>query len=130
MDLCKNDCGRPVERIAAGLCNRCYQRAWYRANRATPRIPGDQTVTPVGYGQAHIKLARFRGKARDYSCVDCGKQALEWSYDGGSEYEQREVRIQQNRGKEVRTVTTWSPDINAYSPRCRPCHRAYDGKAA
>jgi len=58
----------------------------------------------VLYGSLHDRVEAARGKATEYSCVDCGGQAEEWS------------RIHDRDGKSV-----WD-----YEPRCVRHHQAYD----
>ena len=59
----------------------------------------------IKYRAAHATVARVRGKASDHTCVDCGKQAQEWSYA-------------QRKG--------YSENLDDYAPRCRSCHQRYD----
>lgn len=61
----------------------------------------------VGYAGAHWRMAKLRGPARGYQCVDCPEQAAEWSYVGPPE-------------------VTFSTDPAHYQPRCRSCHRKLD----
>lgn len=68
-----------------------------------------------GYNPAHRSLQRVRGKAATHSCVDCGQQAQEWSYNGGDPDE-----ITDADGR------TFSRDPGFYSPRCVKCHRVFD----
>lgn len=48
----------------------------------------------------HKRLHRRYGKAKWHNCVDCGKQADDWSNDTGK----------------------YTDKIEDYSPRCRSCH--------
>lgn len=68
-----------------------------------------------GYNPAHRSLQHIRGKARNYSCVDCGEQAEEWSYNGGDPDE-----ITDGDGRR------FTRNVAAYSPRCVRCHRFFD----
>lgn len=52
----------------------------------------------------HNTLRRVRGSASLYRCVDCGKQARDWSH----------------------THKTDPDDIDNYHPRCAICHKQYD----
>jgi hypothetical protein len=53
----------------------------------------------------HHRVAKARGPASGYACADCGNPAQDWS-----------------------TVNPSSDDIQArFQPRCRRCHRYYDG---
>ena len=131
-DLC--ECGAEVKHPSTGECGRCYQRRYHWENRAVtgpsgggrqPRVP---TETPCNYANAHKKVRRWRGAASLQACVDCGAQAAEWSYDGGSELEQRGMRTRMFGGAYVETEAVWSPRISDYSSRCVPCHRKLDAE--
>jgi NAD-dependent SIR2 family protein deacetylase len=53
----------------------------------------------------HKRVTKARGPASRYACVDCGELAEDWS-----------------------TVNPSSHDVRArFQPRCRKCHRRYDG---
>jgi hypothetical protein len=53
----------------------------------------------------HHRIKKARGPASDYACVDCGEPAQDWS-----------------------TANPSSDDLRTrFQPRCRPCHRYYDG---
>jgi len=56
------------------------------------------------YERAHYKVIRERGQAGQFPCVDCGRNAWEWSFTGG-DYE----------------------NVENYEPRCSRCHHRYDG---
>ena len=53
----------------------------------------------------HSRIVAARGKASEYGCVDCDKQAHDWAHIYG----------------------TGRSDINNYEPKCRSCHVAVDG---
>lgn len=53
----------------------------------------------------HYRLYVVKGKARQFQCVDCDRQALDWSW----------------------IHDTDKFDIENYEPRCRRCHKIYDG---
>lgn len=72
---------------------------------------GDQ----VGYAGAHIRLRKTRGRASDRACVDCKSPAQQWSYNHAAEDERIGTR-----------GYPYSLDPNEYSPRCVPCHKAFD----
>jgi hypothetical protein len=53
----------------------------------------------------HKRIKNARGPASSYPCVDCGEPAEDWS-----------------------TVNPFSTDVRVrFQPRCRKCHRYYDG---
>ena len=63
-----------------------------------------QTRNP-SYDVWHHRVRKARGPARGYACVDCGRPAQDWS-----------------------TVNPSSDAIgDRFQPRCRRCHRYYDG---
>lgn len=68
-----------------------------------------------GYNPAHRTLQRLRGKADEYTCVDCAGPADEWSYNGGDPDE-----ITDADGRK------FTRNVDAYSPRCVRCHRIFD----
>ncbi len=67
-----------------------------------------QALNP-SYDVWHHRVKKARGSASGYACVDCGQPAQEWS-----------------------TVNPASKDVRNYDsqPRCRKCHRSYDGGTA
>jgi len=59
------------------------------------------------YDVWHKRVNKARGPASRYACVDCGEPAQDWS-----------------------TVNPSSGDVRGrFQPRCRKCHRRYDGAA-
>jgi len=72
------------------------------------------------YNLAHVRVKKLRGKASEYSCVDCGGPAEDWSYQGGSPREQ----LEQQRG----CLLAFSSDPFDYDPRCKLCHKTYDNR--
>ena len=63
-----------------------------------------QAANP-SYHVWHKRVKKARGPASGYACVDCGEPAQDWS-----------------------TVDPSSDDVRVrFQPRCRKCHRHYDG---
>ena len=54
----------------------------------------------------HRWVIKRKGKAKMYKCIDCGKQAHDWS----------------NKDHTYKRI------LNHYKPRCMSCHRLYDLK--
>lgn len=106
---------------ARGFCSKHYHRARKSGDPLVvgDHYPGRPRLDRPGYAAAHKRVMRARGKASEFSCVDCGRRAHEWSYDGGSA---AEIRGDDGAGHTL----CWSPDESDYSPRCRPCHRRRD----
>ena len=72
---------------------------------------GDQAT----YKAVHQRVAADRGPASDYSCIDCGGQAAQWSYDRNDAEER-----QSDQGH------PYSLDPDHYVPRCISCHKKFD----
>jgi len=77
----------------------CSRACGYELARAAR-----QAANP-SYDVWHHRVRKARGPASGYVCVDCGQPARDWS-----------------------TVNPSSDDIRVrFQPRCRRCHRYYDG---
>jgi hypothetical protein len=110
--LVRCDCGR--ERIAAaGELNRTGD-ATTCGHRAT-----HYRLDDAGYSAAHQRVRQDRGHIRQHSCIECGGQARHWSYD----HDDPDERLA--HGLSARPVA-YSLDPSHYSPRCVPCHKAFD----
>lgn len=70
------------------------------------------------YSTVHFRIRRSIGSASSYPCVDCGRPARDWSYDGRDENELSQM-IDGHRRR-------YSADPSHYTPRCRSCHKDYD----
>lgn len=81
-------------------------------------------IPAATYAAVHHRLIRTRGPARLHVCW-CGRQALDWAYRGGDPDE----RVEETGH---RPGMVFSPNLDAYEPLCRSCHRAQDdrGEAA
>ena len=73
----------------------------------------------ASYMTLHARLYGHLGRASEHACVDCGMQAMDWSYDGDCPQE----RVDPESG------CAYSTDPERYSPRCRSCHWKRDGRA-
>lgn len=88
----------------------------YGVRDEAPNWRGDQ----AGYGAIHDRLRIERGRASEHSCDECGRQALDWTYDYGDSDE----RVDQQEGH----VYSLSPEH--YRPMCRACHIRQDRNLA
>lgn len=113
---CACDCGAEAVVTAAQLttgaalscgCFRNYMSA-------VRRWRGDA----ISYLGMHDRLRSLRGLAKSHPCVDCGRSARDWSYNGGDPHERTEL-VNGSR-------LAFSVDPGRYSPRCRKCHKRYD----
>jgi len=115
----------------AGLCRACYMRD-HRAKQPNARKPAVPTTTPCTYKHAHGKIRRYRGKAKEQECAwpGCDRQANEWSYTPGSQYEQEGLIDTYGRtGNKLQTYVKWSPWPYDYEPLCHAHHLIKDGKS-
>lgn len=72
------------------------------------------------YAVVHERIRRAWGLASDHPCVNCGRPADEWSYDGQDPQE-----LHGHNGNEAALAYSlnW---VQHYDPRCVSCHRAAD----
>ncbi|MGU3650670.1 hypothetical protein [Mycolicibacterium sp. A43C] len=103
-----------------------YRRYGNAVAHPTPRPPiGDPAgwrKDDVGYLGAHTRTRRLRGKAEQYSCVDCGAQAHDWAYDHLDSDERTEQMGEY--------TLAYSLDPAHYAPLCRSCHVLFDKQHA
>lgn len=110
---------------AHGMCITHYKR-WVRHQSFDKpvKIVGKGADNPnwvgssAAYMTVHSRIRTARGWASEYSCVECGVQALDWAYTYDCPNE-----IPSKSGP-------YSVDIERYQPMCRRCHRRYDYKMA
>ena len=77
----------------------CSRACGYELARAARQAPNPS------YAVWHKRVKNARGPASGYACADCGEPADDWS-----------------------TANPASDDVRVrFQPRCRKCHRAYDG---
>ena len=105
-------CARGQPRYQRKQCPVCGVLAMIRRDhRSCSRACGyalaraaRQAANP-SYHVWHKRVKKARGPASGYACVDCGEPAEDWS-----------------------TVNPSSSDVRGrFQPRCRKCHRHYDG---
>lgn len=123
-------CGEPIFIKKTGQCSRCYQREYarHRSRRAPLVYTADvPTTRPCSYEAAHSRVRHWRGRATEHRCADCGAGAEDWSYRGGSRWEQAGDRTYDVRGVRTTTPRVWSRHVMDYEPLCRACHHARDG---
>jgi hypothetical protein len=118
--------------------HREQRREWLRARRRRRGVPENGSPEhlakisgkaahqwkgdSVGYEAAHHRVRKALGSASLHACVDCGGQASDWSLSWRAVAPDRVMYDERGYA--------YSPDgVDAYSPRCKPCHRAYDNGA-
>lgn len=115
-------CDSPVK--ARGLCEKHYCRWAAHGDPLTLLSGVGIPMKPVpGYDGAHRRVVAVRGRAKDHTCIDCGGQAAEWSYNNADP----EPLYATVAGG---FVVAYSLIIANYDPRCRSCHRKFDAAHA
>lgn len=107
-------CEEPLK--ARGWCSMHYSR-WRQ--HGDPLFLAPRRRDDAGYAAAHDRVKQDRGRAADHSCVQCGKQARDWAYDG------KDPDERQGEGRR----NAYSLDPAHYQPFCRSCHMKHDGVA-
>lgn len=102
-----------------GKCQACVSKQFYWSGPQSKRL--DLRKEMVGYEGMHSRLRADRGRAAQYECMDCTKQATDWSlkYNAASV-----IKAQTGRA----AGSLYSLDVNDYEPRCSDCHKKYDAK--
>jgi len=108
---CLCDCGSTTTVRAINLRSGKTQSCgcFWRERLADPR------TKDIGYTGMHDRVRKVRGSATLQSCIDCGDEAMDWSC-------RRDVPHKISTADGL----YYSTDIDAYDPRCRPCHKVYD----
>lgn len=118
------DCQKPRRRAGNGRSRFCsaHHSARYRTGDTSPLEPvsvhGNRDPhEPISYETAHAQVRYCRGRAKEHTC-ECGRQAQEWAFIGGSGHERQVM---------YRNRPTWiSAAAQDYSPLCWSCHRRLD----
>lgn len=84
-----------------------------RKNRALEEHPA-WTGDDVTYRGVHQRVRAIHGSASKHSCVDCGGQAKQWSYD------------HKDPDERLTGPAPHSIHIEHYEPRCISCHKKFD----
>jgi hypothetical protein len=105
-------CSRGRPKYEWKCCPVCGRRARIRRDRRSCSRACGHKLTGAAlraespsYDVWHNRVKKARGPASDYHCIDCSGQAEDWS-----------------------TADPSSDDVWVrFQPRCRKCHRRYDG---
>lgn len=118
--LCACICGGSARAIGADL-NKGHTTSCGCAQIEAVKIAGlaRKPDADIGYAGAHARVKYDRGRAAEHSCVDCGKQAKDWSL-------RRDAPVTLAGPTRAGIICRYSANPNDYDPRCRPCHAIYD----
>lgn len=120
--LLQCECGSLTTGPTSHLLNGSVKSCGCGLHRTTEQRSQAQRKEFVGYLGAHTRVRTARGSVQNYPCVDCGKQAAEWTYDGLDPNALTEPHgTHANAGG-----CLYSLDIEHYHPRCRSCHKRHD----
>lgn len=110
-------CDRRAERTD-GLCRACLYR--FHRNGSFDyvgyRLPPELTT----YTVVHQRVRAAKGSASKYRCVDCGRQARQWSYD------HKDPGSRWGTTPSYPDPMPFSVSVDHYEPRCIPCHKRFD----
>lgn len=117
-------CDRKVKSL--GLCDLHHQRyrkwgdPYYAEEKArVGRFNHWWRGDDCGYTGAHDRVTTHRGgPASTFPCVDCGRDAAQWSYDHADPDE----KVGLVNGQ----LLPYSTKVDHYQPRCVPCHKMFD----
>ena len=117
--ICRCDCGNEILTLArslrAGATTSCAKGACHStAGPYRPRRKSDS----ANYLAAHKRVHRERGKASQFTCVDTGERAEEWSWAGCEEPMAEESGVNAGLG--------YCLHVDHYVPRTRKAHKAHD----
>jgi hypothetical protein len=114
---CVESCERTPQK--GSVCQMHVMRMRRHGNYTTVKPPlGRRLVGDAkpAYVTIHARLRRSKGKATNYGCTACGRQAETWAYQGGCPDEVRDPR----------TGSPYTADLSRYAPMCASCHKKFD----
>jgi hypothetical protein len=78
----------------------------------------------LSYNGVHQRLRRVLGDASNYACVDCGKEAQQWSLTITES-----TVIYSGRNGKSRLLLPFSRNLDDYDTRCGSCHVKRDNQS-
>jgi hypothetical protein len=107
--------------IARGYCS-----AHLRQQRVHGRMVAirERTVWDAcTYSAVHHRCRHIWGRVQQYPCLDCGRPAEEWAYDGKDPTELYAERTDWGKRK---SIVPYSRFPEFYMPMCKACHKRRD----
>ena len=103
-----------------GLCSTHAERLRVHGDPMFSLKPRKNVISYIGI---HAKLRRTVGKAKNFKCEHCNKQAQEWAYNHISPFELQQEMINRH-GKLM--IAEYSPRVVDYIALCKRCHAIFD----
>lgn len=103
-----------------------YCAAHLRQQRVHGRMVAirEQTVWDTcTYSAVHHRCRQLWGRVQQYPCIDCGKPAEEWAYDGK---DPSELHAESTDWGPRKSIVPYSRFPEFYMPMCKGCHKRRD----
>lgn len=107
-------------------CSEGYCAAHIRQQRPHGRMVAirERTVWDAcTYSAAHHRCRQIWGPVQQYPCLDCGKPAEEWAYDGN---DPTELYVEKTDWEKRKSIVPYSRFPEFYMPMCKACHKRRD----
>jgi hypothetical protein len=75
------------------------------------------------YSAVHHRCRQIWGRVQQYPCIDCGKPAEEWAYDGK---DPTELYVERTDWGKRKSIVPYSRFPEFYMPMCKACHKRRD----
>lgn len=126
LDSCRNIFSvwpSDVEKGRRKFCSRACAIMGTKKARSGSNSSHWKAGDDIPYTRAHQRVKALWGPASGYQCIECGRQARDWAYDGtdpGELYKQAH-----GKSKSFCHYSIW-PEF--YMPMCSRCHHGRDRK--
>jgi hypothetical protein len=121
---------QPEKCTFPGCTRRAQSRGYCSAHNRQQRVHGrmvdirEQTVWDTcTYSAVHHRCRQLWGRVQQYPCVECGKPAQEWAYDGK---DPTELHAEGTDWEKRRSIVPYSRFPEFYMPMCKGCHKRRD----
>jgi hypothetical protein len=107
--------------IARGYCS-AHNRQLRVHGRMVP-IREHTVWDMCTYSAVHHRCRQLWGRVQQYPCLDCGKPAEEWAYDGK---DPTELYVERTDWGKRKSIVPYSRFPEFYMPVCKACHKRRD----
>ena len=113
-----------------GCTQRAYSKGYCPAHIRQQRLHGrmvairERTVWDAcTYSAVHYRCRQIWGRVQQYPCIDCGKLAEQWAYDGK---DPTELYVERTDWGKRKSIVPYSRFPEFYMPMCKACHKRRD----